>query len=67
MASLTTSGFTQNLKFRPYSKLSGLAIVQHVPELQVKNSVNHSKFLRTLKGGLDQNRRKFGSILKRGT
>nr|POF20855.1 hypothetical protein CFP56_14366 [Quercus suber] len=33
-------------KFGPYSKP---AIVQ-----QVKNSVNHSKFLRTLKGGLDQ-------------
>ncbi|KAK7854412.1 putative disease resistance protein rga4 [Quercus suber] len=31
---LDFSGFTQNLKFRPYSKLSGLAIVQHVPELQ---------------------------------
>ncbi|KAF3963071.1 hypothetical protein CMV_012494 [Castanea mollissima] len=54
MASLTTSDFTQNLKFRPYSKLSGLAIVQHVPELQVKNSMNHSKFLRTLKEGLDR-------------
>ncbi|KAK4592295.1 hypothetical protein RGQ29_016717 [Quercus rubra] len=44
MASLTISGFTQNLKFRPYSKLPGLAIVQHVPELQV----NYQNLLKTI-------------------
>ena len=32
---LNFSVFMHNLKFRPYSKLSGLAIVPHVPELQV--------------------------------
>nr|POE50168.1 hypothetical protein CFP56_69943 [Quercus suber] len=40
-------------KFRPYSKTT---IMQQ----------NHSKFLRTLKGGLDQNCSKFGRILKGG-